>query len=66
MDSWQSLKARLPDLVAPRAFAVEPVSDKGRTVYRALLLGFTSPDEAAALCKVLRGQSVDCTLRQLK
>lgn len=66
MDSWQSLKTRLPDLVAPRTFAVEPVSDKGRTLYRALLLGFSSPDEAAALCKALRGQAVDCTLRQLR
>jgi hypothetical protein len=66
MDSWQSLKSRLPALVAPRTFAVEPVSDNGRTLYRALLLGFASPDEAAALCKALRGQSVDCTLRQMR
>ena len=66
MDSWQSLKTRLPGLVAPRTFAVEPVTDQGRTLYRALLLGFASPDEATALCKALRGQSVDCTLRQLK
>jgi hypothetical protein len=66
MGRWQSLKARLPDLVAPRTFAVEPVSDNGRTLYRALLLGFSSPDDAAALCKALRGQSVECTLRQLK
>jgi hypothetical protein len=66
MGSWQSLKARLPDLVAPRTFAVETVSDKGRTLYRALLLGFTSPEEAAGLCKALRGQSIDCALRQLR
>ncbi len=66
MDSWQSLKARLPELVAPRTFAVEPMSDKGRTLYRALLLGFASPNEAAALCKALRSQSVDCTLRQMR
>jgi hypothetical protein len=66
MDSWQSLKARLPDLVAPHTFAVEPVSDKGRTLYRALLLGFASPDEAADLCKALRARSVDCTLRQMR
>ena len=66
MNSWQSLKARLPDLVGPRTFAVEPVSDKGRTVYRALLLGFASQDEATALCRTLRSQSVDCALRQLR
>jgi hypothetical protein len=66
MGSWESLKARLPDLVAPRTFAVEPVSDKGRTLYRALLLGFASQDEAAALCKALRSQSVDCALHQMR
>jgi len=65
-DSWQSLKAKLPSLVGPRTFAVEPVEAKGRTLYRALLLGFASPDEAASLCKELRSQSVDCILRQLR
>ncbi len=66
MDSWQSLKTRFPGLVGPRTFAVEPVPDKGRTLYRGLLLGFASTDEAAALCKTLRGQSVDCALRQMR
>jgi hypothetical protein len=65
-DRWQSLKGKLPDLVAPRTFAVEAVSANGRTVYRALLLGFASPDEAAALCKALRSQSVDCILRPMR
>jgi len=65
-DSWQSLKAKLPSLVGPRTFAVEPVETKGRTLYRALLLGFASPDEAASVCKELRSQSVDCILRQLR
>jgi len=65
-DSWVSLKAKLPTLVAPRTFAVEPVEAKGRTLYRALLLGFASPDEAADLCKALRNRSVDCILRRMK
>jgi hypothetical protein len=65
-DSWQALKAKLPSLVATKTFAVEPVLAKGRTLYRALLLGFDSPGEAAELCKALRSQSVDCILRQLK
>lgn len=65
-DDWQSLKAKFPDLISPRTFAAEPVSADGRTLYRALLLGFASQDEASALCKALRSQSVDCTLRQLK
>jgi hypothetical protein len=53
-------------LVGPRTFAVEPVEAKGRTLYRALLLGFASPDEAAAVCKELRSQSVDCILRAMR
>jgi hypothetical protein len=65
-DSWQSLKSKLPGLVGQKTFAVEPVSANGRTLYRALLLGFASPGEAADLCKALRSQSVDCILRQLK
>jgi hypothetical protein len=65
-DSWQALKAKLPDLVQPTTFAVERVSDNGRTLYRALLLGFSSSEEAAALCKKLRSQSVDCILRQMR
>jgi hypothetical protein len=65
-DSWQSLKARLPGLIGPKTFAVEPVSAKGRTLYRALLLGFDSSGEAEALCKTLRSQSIDCILRQMK
>jgi hypothetical protein len=65
-DSWLSLKARLPDLIGPRTFAVEPVSANGRTLYRALLLGFATPREAADLCKTLRSQSIDCILREMK
>ncbi|MGZ3366095.1 MAG: SPOR domain-containing protein [Caulobacteraceae bacterium] len=65
-DVWQTLKARLPDLIGPRTFAVEPVSTRGRTEYRALLLGFASASEATALCKTLRSRSVDCVLRQMK
>jgi hypothetical protein len=65
-DSWQALKAKLPDLVGPRTFAVEPVSANGRTLYRALLLGFSSPEEAAALCTELRSRSVDCILRPMR
>jgi hypothetical protein len=65
-DSWQALKARLPSLVAPLTFAVEPVDANGRTLYRALLLGFATQDDAASLCKTLRSQSVDCILRQMK
>ncbi len=65
-DAWQSLKARLPDLIGPRTFAVEPVSGQGRTQYRALLLGFSSSNEAMTLCKTLRSRSADCVLRQMK
>lgn len=36
-----------------------------RAAYRALLLGFASPDEAAALCKALRSQSVDGSLQRM-
>lgn len=65
-DSWQALRAKLPELIGPRTFAVEPVTANGRTLYRALLLGFSTPNEAAALCKTLRSQSIDCILRQMK
>jgi hypothetical protein len=65
-DSWRALKAKVPDLVGPRTFAVEPVSAKGRTVFRALLLGFNSREEAAALCDALRGQAMDCVLREMR
>jgi hypothetical protein len=65
-DRWRALKARVPDLVGSRTFAVEPVSANGRTQFRALLLGFSSRDEAAALCKALRDQSLECVLREMR
>ena len=65
-NAWQALKAKLPKLVGARTFAVEPVMSNGHTLYRALVQGFASRDEAAEACKTLRGQSIDCILRQLK
>jgi len=43
---------------------VDPVSLKGKTIYRAVIRGFNSTGEAIALCRTLQTAGYDCLVRR--
>lgn len=59
-EAWQTLLARVPDLLAGRKPVVVPGQVKGRTYYRLRLGGFTSAAAADDFCARLKSRHVSC------
>lgn len=58
--AWQTLLARVPDLLAGRKPVVVPGNVKGRTYYRLRLGGFQTAAAAADFCARLKVRHVSC------
>lgn len=65
-DAWQtlaSLRSRHPDALQALETRVEPAQVRGRTVYRGVVAGFASSDQATDFCAALKRSGRDCLAR---
>ena len=58
-----AVQRRFSALVQGRPTRVEPAQVRGQTVYRAVLAGFASAADAAALCERLKAGGQACFVR---
>jgi hypothetical protein len=61
--SLAALRARFSRDFAGLETRIEPAQVRGRTVYRGIVAGFASHDEAAAFCAALKRHGADCLPR---
>ncbi len=60
---WQAAAAAAPGAMAGKGKQVEGVDKDGTTLYRAAITGFTSHEQAQALCARLRAAGRNCFVR---
>lgn len=58
-----SLRSRHPDALQALETRVEPAQVRGRTVYRGVVAGFASSDQATDFCAALKRSGRDCLAR---
>jgi len=61
---WSDISAKLPGETRGKTLSLQPVQVRDQTLYRAILAGFSTPDEAAAFCQRLRASGYDCLQRK--
>jgi hypothetical protein len=61
--TWSSLSGSMPKLFSGKSKAVQAVSHNGRTLYRSLVVGFSSRTEAVRFCATLRSAGHPCLVR---
>jgi cell division septation protein DedD len=63
LQTWDTASSKLPEPLDRKNLRVQPIQKDGKTLYRALIAGFSSRDDAAALCATLKEKGVACFIR---
>lgn len=63
-NAWNNLAKQFPLLVKAKTLGIEPTTARGKTLYRAYVLGFASDETARAFCREIDSADIACIARK--